>query len=239
MNTAEPRTLSHGEMTAAISGAGADLVALLRSLPASAAEVAVPDLKWNVAEVAGHVVSLLQRARRRERHWSTIEELAEVNDAHLAELAERDLKALGDLLEAELIAFEPLWSNIQLWICSFALGDLLVHAFDIARATGTPWVMSPERGAVCMRAALPVMGLFVRPEIKGGPVDQLVLGFGDDGSPAHVQVGDVGSYRVTPDAPAGLPRSETDGASVLLAVTRHIPTGDELTDRFAGWFMPI
>jgi hypothetical protein len=237
-NVVQPSIVTLDEMTTAISGAGADLVALLRSLPASQADVAVPNLKWTAAEVGAHVVSLLQRGLRGERRWRTIEELAEVNDAHLADLAERDLKTLGDLLEVELIAAAPKWANIQLWISSFALGDLLVHAFDIARATGVPWIVRPDRAAVCMRAALPAMGLFIRPEIKNGPVEQLILGFGDGDNPLHIQVGN-GMYSVTPGAGDGIPRSEADGGSVLLAVTRQVPSADELTDRFASWYLPI
>lgn len=245
MQTDEPLAMvTHAEMRAAITSTAFEFIELVRSMPPQAVANPVPGLAWTAGDVVAHVIGLMAPGRE----WRTRGELEAVNAHDITEVEERDPLRLAELLTEAVTAsagrklsdteVRERFGVERLTGLSYFLCDLLLHGRDIAAATGQPWTIQSDRAAVGLRVLLPGMLMWVRPEVVTGPQERVVFGFGDDGPPVLIEVGD-GAYSAGPGSPADVARSDIDAASVLIAMVRHDATGDQLVDRFATWFLPI
>lgn len=132
---------------------------------------------WSVAETAAHVTALAWLAATMLRPdaeplpvpglaermpSSTVDDVNAINDLTLTHFTERDPQVLAGLLRdrirAMLDASEgrdpaevlPWLGGAQLPIAGlFAhlLNELLIHGYDLARTTGTPWTIAPQDAA--------------------------------------------------------------------------------------------
>jgi uncharacterized protein (TIGR03083 family) len=135
-----------------------------------AADGPVPGLEWSVAETAAHVIGEftdyaayaqgkkdpgppLDRNGGETPSWRN----AAANAAQLRRFADRDLARLADRLEPAVEEFltvdlgpepVPVPNGLTMsreTMTSALLGELVVHGFDIARATGARWrIERPE-----------------------------------------------------------------------------------------------
>jgi uncharacterized protein (TIGR03086 family) len=119
------------------------------AVPLDQWDAATPCEGWTARDVVGHVVSIYQRAIRRVGETEPPEVMLDhpraawetMRDAYLAMLAtpgtlERSIPTpVGTMSLAELVD-------------SFAMGDLVVHSWDLAHATGGtngfPMISWPE-----------------------------------------------------------------------------------------------
>lgn len=160
------------ELRGEIVATAARVGGLLRAAPAGDLPLARVD--WTAAETVAHLVSLARRYRgmvRRSRRLP--DSLAEDNRLALAEVRERDLEALADLLAAEITELldvlgpdgdRPAWyfacPHTSAGLGAIMLTELLMHGLDLARATGRPWPISGAVAAACVHGLVPAVVQF-------------------------------------------------------------------------------
>lgn len=241
------------DMCAAYERATGAVVDLLRDLPPDAADLPVPGLDWDVADTAAHLVTIVGRGLYDRRRGETLQGMHELNAIGIAEVDSRDLKAIADRIEADvargsagrakLQGDEPfaLHAGVVAEVSaalSYALWDFLVHGFDIARACGRDWPMPAEDAARTMRAGLPAVRPWVRPEVLDGPRQHLVLAFAADTDALSLEVGE-GRYVVEPAPFEAAGGAVVDPVETVLAVSGRVPARDPLVARLAEWYQPI
>lgn len=236
--------------------AGRRLVDLLRSLDPEDGSRPVPGMDWTVAETAAHTVAVLRRGLVDDRRVDSIDDVARLNAVTLAEIPERELAAVADVLEAHLAKFRQLlavgrvlwrlrvgrWMSLELQAglhadmataLAFPLCDQLVHADDIARACDRPTPIAPEAAAVGLRALLPALGPEVADGVLDGPRREVTFTCEGAEWALHVEVGG-GSYSVRPaareDAEAVL-----DPVATLLALMGRREADHPVGVRLASW----
>ena len=142
---------------------------LLRAVPAGDLPLARVD--WSAAETGAHLVSLARRYRTMVRRSRRLpDSLAEDNRQALAEVGERDPKALADLLTAEVGVLldvlgpdgdRPAWyfacPHTSAGLGAIMLTELLMHGLDLARATGRPWPLGRDQAAACVHGLVPAV----------------------------------------------------------------------------------
>ncbi|SHM94266.1 maleylpyruvate isomerase N-terminal domain-containing protein [Cryptosporangium aurantiacum] len=157
------------EIEDALPRAHERFVALVRSVDPAAAVRTVPACPdWSVAELAAHVLTVYRRALGDRRRSATPEETATLNAQCLAEVPERDLAALADLLDADGPAsFAVLRSfpgdlsfrfhggtrTTVTPVSAVILGEVLIHGRDLAEATGDDWVIPADEASLVLRGA--------------------------------------------------------------------------------------
>ncbi|GAA3392047.1 maleylpyruvate isomerase N-terminal domain-containing protein [Cryptosporangium minutisporangium] len=157
------------EIEAALPRAHERFVSLVRSVdPASAVRTvpACPD--WSAADLVAHVLTVYRRALGDRRRSATPEETAALNAQCLAETPERGLAALADLLDADGPAsFAVLRSfpddlsfrfhggtrTTVTPVSAVILGEVLIHGYDLAEATGSDWAITPDEASLVLHAA--------------------------------------------------------------------------------------
>ncbi len=146
---------------AAFRAALDQVTALIQTIPDPRAPV--PGLTWNVGETGAHLVSGLRIytdcARGGVSPVTDFADLAAVNARGLAQFPERDpvvvaeqLVAAGhDFLDAtegrsggELMVWHEGQPQKVSTVTTIALGELLIHGLDIARALGQRWSIAPQ-----------------------------------------------------------------------------------------------
>lgn len=210
-------TIALPETRNALSPAAGRLADLLRSLPDTRARI--PGSRWTVGDAAAHVVMNMRTealvAAGEAVSWAqgatsapgTPRGVAELNAQGVAAEAERDPRALADMLvmavsdflaaSATLPADHPMPSQYfqgpmaldLAGVTGAELGEMLVHGYDIAKATGRPWPVADGDARLALRAALRLVSAYVNPDtarghtggydlrIRGGP--RLVIRFTD------------------------------------------------------------
>lgn len=162
------------EETAAAAGRVADL---LRALPRG--DLPLRRVTWTAAEVGAHLVSLPRRYRRMiDGALPVPESLAADNERELATVPERDPAALAALLPAEVAALlddlgpdgdrrvhyftQP---HTAAGLAGIMLGELLMHGWDLATATGRDWPIPRDLAAAALRGILPAIVVAVDPAV--------------------------------------------------------------------------
>ena len=180
----------------ALSSAADRFAELLRSLPDTRA--AIPGSRWTVGDAAAHVVMDLRTealvAAGEAVSWAqdatpapgTPREVGELNARAVTAEAERHPPALASLLvtavgdflaaSAELPPDYPMTSPYfqdgmaldLAGVTSIDLAEVLLHGYDIAKATGRPWPVAAEDARLALRAALRLAPAYANPETARG-----------------------------------------------------------------------
>jgi len=180
----------------ALSGAADRWADLLRSLPDMRATI--PGSRWTVGDAAAHVVMDLRTealvAAGEAVSWAagatsapgTPRGAAELNAHAVTAEAERHPRALADMLvtavgdflaaSAQLRPDHPMPSQYfqgdmaldLAGVTAAELGEVLVHGYDIAKATGRPWPVAADEARLALRAALRLTSAYVNPETARG-----------------------------------------------------------------------
>jgi len=173
---------------AALATAVARSAQLWRSIPDPAAPV--PGLSWTAAQTAAHVVADMREytdaltrqvngdhAAMNIPDGSPARVRTAVNDRHLTDVSERDMRRLADMLEetaarylavatdiegAEVLTADGLVLEPAVMTC-LLLGEQLVHGLDIARAAHRPWSVGRDEALLVVPAVLALAPKYLRP----------------------------------------------------------------------------
>ena len=257
-STIRAERIEFNDMVDAIDRAGDQFIKQLRELDAADGERKVPGMTWTVAEVAVHMLTIVNRGLGDRRRSDSIPGLAELNDRCVsevdtrvpAEIADRlaeDKSVLMSLLraqtpeQAERTTF-PLHAGLVTNIpsaLSYMLFDFLAHGLDVARGTERDWEIAPSHAALVLHASMPVLGPWAKKSAVDGPAERLAISFPGDGDASVVEVGD-GSYRAQNYSRAEVEDvAEVDPVETFLAVAGRAPASKAPAARLAGWFEPI
>jgi putative sterol carrier protein len=176
---------------AALANAVARSAQLWRSIADSAAPV--PGLNWTAGQTAAHVVGdMREYTEALTRHvngdhaaiaipeGSPARVRTQVNDRHLIDVSERDLRPLADMLEDTAASYLAVASAVDaserfpiltadglvlepaVMTC-LLLGEQLVHGLDIARAAHRSWSISRDDALLVIPAVLSLAPKYLRP----------------------------------------------------------------------------
>ncbi|HEX2049140.1 MAG TPA: maleylpyruvate isomerase family mycothiol-dependent enzyme [Actinomycetota bacterium] len=167
--------------------------------------------RWTIADVAAHLAFgpdyLLPMVEHRDGpRAESIEGITALNDAVLDREPERDVRALARRFDAgvadmvrALRASDPAvplrWHGDQEILpgslAGIALGEVLVHGYDVARAANAHWTIEPGHARIVFQAITSILPQYVRRDatrgmhevvevrLRGGPHVQIVI---DDGT---------------------------------------------------------
>ncbi|HEV8372944.1 MAG TPA: maleylpyruvate isomerase family mycothiol-dependent enzyme [Actinomycetota bacterium] len=169
---------------AGVAAAAGQAAELVRSLPDPAAPV--PSLDWTVAQTATHLVAaaraFLGYVTGQVIPDATID-LGERNLDRIAQVGERELPALADLLVADTRRYleqtadlpadrpVPFYGGTTLALSSLhgiLLGEYLVHGLDLARSAGRPWPIDPAQARLVIAAATALLPRYLDPVAARG-----------------------------------------------------------------------
>lgn len=250
--------IDYEEMVDALDRAGDDFTALVCNLHPDDGERSVPQLDWNVAETAVHMLNIVRRGLGDRRRADSIPGLAVLNAECVAEFESRIPLDIADTLvedKARLLSILrsqsaedanersfPLHAGLRTNIptaLSYMLFDFMAHGLDIARAVGADWSIRPEHAALGLKASLPALGPWATADALAGPRQRLTIGFSGDPTVVVIEVGD-GSYAAHNfERAATEDVREVDPVDTFLAVAGRIESADPVAARLASWFEPI
>ncbi|MGH3845562.1 MAG: maleylpyruvate isomerase family mycothiol-dependent enzyme [Pseudonocardiaceae bacterium] len=210
--------------------------------------------EWSVRDVAAHVAGgipvHLSIIRGEGSTYRALDRIAESNAAALAEITERNCGVLADRIEAGMadlaaaararpgdpqVAWHgglpmPLSSELAL-----LLGELLVHGYDIARASGQPWTIPPADAGLVFAGAVPVLPYLVNQAAAVGVCATFDVRLRGYGCAAFVFEG--GSLQVLPqpDGPVDCRLSADPVAFLLVMFGRSDPIRQVLTGKVVAW----
>jgi uncharacterized protein (TIGR03083 family) len=176
---------------AALADAVVRSAQLWRSIADPAAPV--PGLAWTAGQTAAHVVGDMReytealtthvngdRAAIQVPDGSLAQARTAVNDRHLTDISERDMRQLADMLEetaarylavaaavdpsepASILTADGLVLEPAAMTC-LLLGEQLAHGLDIARAAHRPWSIGREDALLVIPAVLALAPKYLRP----------------------------------------------------------------------------
>ncbi len=176
---------------AALADAVARSAQLWRSIADPRAPV--PGLAWTAAQTAAHVVGDMgEYTEALTRHvngdhaeidipdGSPARARTAVNDRHLTDISEREMRRLADMLEetaarylavaaavdpserASILTADGLVLEPAVMTC-LLLGEQLVHGLDIARAAHRPWSIGRDDALLVIPAVLGLAPQYLRP----------------------------------------------------------------------------
>lgn len=244
------------EMVEALEAAGTLFVGLLRSLDPSDGDRPIPHMTWNVAETAVHMLTIIRRGLGDRRRADSVDGLGELNDQAIAEVTERRLAAIADLIEADTRTYVDMLRAapaeriedqvVRLHVgvradiptaLSYQLFDFLAHGRDIALPTGRPWTISEQHATLVLRACLPAFRPWVLDEVVGGPERRAAFTFPGLDHALVVRAGD-GTYEVYP-ASRDQAEAEVDPATMFLAICGRLASDHPFIRGFSSWFRTI
>lgn len=238
--------------------AGADLAALLRSLPDGAADRPVPGLDWTVGETAAHAVTVVRRSLGDRRRSTSPADTHVLNATCLDELAERRPDRLADLLAAEVpvvvgevlprfpdddlpVAFHGGTTTRLLTAYGIMLFDLLVHRRDIARAVGRDVRLPPGPAVLALQALLELLPVWLDRRAAGPDGPELDVVLRVTGDRAYRLVVASGTLTVGPaDGTEPADRVlRVDPEKLLLVLCRRVTPGDPRLAVLQGLLEPM
>jgi uncharacterized protein (TIGR03083 family) len=151
----------------------------------------LPDLSapaigtWSVEQTAAHTIGVCQayldNANRQGTPFTDLTRVAEINEQRMTTITERSPAALAAQLQALRPALAAAAAGPDGEVAGHAgapqlrssgvariLGEVLVHGWDVGRATGRPWVIDPTDAALTFRSFLPFLPVFVHPVTTRG-----------------------------------------------------------------------
>ena len=174
---------------------------------------AINGSEWTVRDAAAHLISyapLWAGALRGEKSpVDDLSRMARVNERLLAAVTERTGRDLADRLTREydevLCSAEEVPDDARVpWhqgtdvdvagAMALALGEILVHGFDIARATGAPWAITPRDAGLAVVGGTRLVHLAVDEEAAADV--RLVCGVRLKSTPEFAVVVDRGTATV-------------------------------------------
>jgi hypothetical protein len=169
---------------------------LVRSLTPAEAQMHVPGMGWQAADVAAHVETVMRRYYANPDRAATPADLRSQNDAEIDGVGfGLDVSAAADAIDGHtealaavapalpLDATFPFHLGLTVTTCAGwanLLSEFLVHGDDISRATGRPWTFPAADVEGIWRNLVPVATGWLRPEARN--VDELYrvrFAFGD------------------------------------------------------------
>jgi len=201
--------IDHARARAELPALSQRVAALIRSVPDS--EAPIPNSEWRIADAASHLVCAVGWHIDFARGWRSPILPGEgpvANASKIAELGERQPDRLAklylDRVQTYLDVTESLPGDkpvhfhygivITLSLVScLAMGESMVHTYDIAKAAKKPWLIDPQAASLFMGAIAPVMPFLLLPDkisglnaafrfrIRGGPSYVVRI---DDGRPS-------------------------------------------------------
>ena len=257
-STIRAERIEFNDMVDTIDRAGDQFIEQLRELDAADGKRKVPGLTWTVAEVAVHMLNIVNRGLGDRRRSDSIPGLAELNDRCVSEVDTRVPAEIADRLAEDkstlvslLHALTPeqaasttfplhagLVTNIPSAL-SYMLFDFLGHGLDVARGTDRDWEISPSQAALVLHAGLPVLGPWAQESSAAGPTQRVAISFPGDDDAIVAEVGE-GTYRAQNQSRDEVDDVvEVDPVATFLAVAGRAPATDPTAARLAGWFDPI
>ena len=244
------------ELTGRALAAATSLAAMLRRLGPANADVPATGSDWDVADTAAHVVNLFGRALGDGRRGTSPDGLRQLNRRCIDELVDRDLSRLADRIEADsttvlhdVVPVLPVDAEFDFHcrvptsvvpVLGVLLGELLVHGWDIAQATGQPWPIDADDAWRVLTTVATVAPGWVRQEVRDAEVSErytLRRATTDDAVSLTLERGHL---TVTPGAvPNATVVEVIDPTAVMLAFPYgRISAADPLLAQLADRFEP-
>ena len=241
------------QLVVSIEAATNQLCAVLRS-------ASDPDVRavgtWTVRDVGAHLASGVPLytgiVRGEGSTYTRLDRIAELNASGITAITNRDRKTLADQIESAVAEFitavrttpgDPkvaYHAGILLPVSSVTailLGEMLIHGYDIAQASGRPWVIAPEHAGLVLRGALPILPYFVDRAAAAGVRASFDIRFrGKDGPRVQLAFGD-GSVNVAFGSAESVDchLSADPAAFLLLMYGRQGPLRPALTGKVIAW----
>ena len=146
------------------------------------------DSEWNAAQVAGHVLTVLQRYTQRDITSTdglsddaaavgqqNEDELAALGQYSVAEVLDRIWQELADIekmlpRDCDLHQTFPFHGGQQIDVVgalSNLVGEFLMHGRDVAQARGKQWKIGSRNAALILSTGLQVVPAYVSPDAPG------------------------------------------------------------------------
>jgi SCP-2 sterol transfer family len=235
-------TVILADARAALDEQGRRFAALVGSLPTTATPIVGSE--WTIRQAAVHWgMGMGVYAELATGTPSPIESLldkapvAAINSAFCADVPETDPGKLAGLILDGLDRFLNVTAGRRgdqdvMWHCGtrvdladlagLALGEYLIHGYDVATTVGRPWPIAPEPAALALRGYLPMYALIVNPQAASGLTATYRIEL-RGGEKFTVRFTD-GAYRLEPPASGPVDCTITaDPVAFLLVVTGRLP----------------
>lgn len=208
---------------------------------------------WNIAETAAHLAlssPYFLQAARGQAELEDLDDNATLTVGAVANEPERDLRQLAQRIvegESALVAHarecrgDPSVTPFQgisvplSALLGVELGELIVHGFDIARASGLPWPVDPADAALALAGEVQVLPLLLDRDRAANLHLRCLLHIRH--GTAVVLVVEAGALHVEPpsDRPVDCHLTVDPLAFLLLSFHRISQIGPMLTGKLLPW----